>query len=196
MTNLLPYIVVIIILVFAVNAAIVWSTNKAVQTLFDGFYSADPVFCDESGLDMMVLYFDHGDGYIMIKTESDAILLNSTFEYRLSNVSGYALSINSPQIYQITFYNIEDQDFFPTQQMVEFIPTTQRIKLFNREDEQIYGILYKNNAATDMKQLLGAQDYLDNGAEGASADATSSNLNDGKNTKTANIDDEYSSDEE
>jgi hypothetical protein len=85
--------------------------------------------------------------------------------------------------------------------MVEFIPTTQRIKLFNREDEQIYGILYKNNAATDMKQLLGAQDYLDNGAEGISADATSFNPNAGKNASlkhpnATNIDDEYSSDEE
>lgn len=154
--TVISYIVIIILLLFVANAAIIWSTNKTVQMLFDGFYSADPVFCEESGLDMMVLYFDHGDGYLMIKTAQDVILLNTTFQYRLSNQSGMARTIETPQIYKISFTNLEEQDFFPTNQMLEFIPATQRIKLYSREDQSIYGVFYKNNAITDIKQLLDA----------------------------------------
>jgi hypothetical protein len=126
-------------------------------------------------------------------------------------MSGYALSITSPQLYYITFYNIEEQDFFPTRQMLEFIPTTQRIKLYNQEDEQIYGILYKNNAATDMKQLLGAQDYSDtdvgtfdsvNAGENVAPTKINADRNvvyanrDMAGADDANIDEAYSSDEE
>lgn len=151
-------IIIVILLIFVANAAIIWCINNTVKTLFDGFYSADPVFCEESGLEMMVLYFDHGDGYLMIKTVQDVILLNTTFQYKLVSQSGMSRSIEDRQIYQIIFKNIEEQEFFPTTQMLEFMPATQRIKLYSREDQSIYGILYKNNAITDIKQLLDTPD--------------------------------------
>jgi hypothetical protein len=90
----------------------------------------------------------------MIKGADGTVLLNDVVQYSLVNKSGYTTSISKPHLYQINFKGIDHQDFFPTTQMLEFIPTTQRIKLYNSEEEKIHAILYKNNAITDIKQLL------------------------------------------
>jgi hypothetical protein len=38
--------------------------------------------------------------------------------------------------------------------MLEFIPSTQRIKMYDNKEKTIHAILYKNNAVSDVKQLL------------------------------------------
>ena len=148
-----------------VNLTMIWHTNNMIATLFDGFYSADPVFCEEGGLEMMIVYFDasknsslfsknSGDGYIMIKGADESILLNDVIQYNLECKSSGSWSLSEPCLYQITFKGIEYQDFFPTTQMLEFIPSTQRIKLYDDDEKKIHAILYKNNAITDVKSLL------------------------------------------
>jgi len=151
----IAYIILSIIIIFLVIYIIlIWQTNKCVNLLFDGFYNADPVFCEEGNLDMMVLYFDKGDGYIMIKGGDGEILVNDVFQYTLKNKSGNMTSLDKPILYEININGIDNQTFFPTKQMLEFIPSTQRIKMYDNKEKTIHAILYKNNAVSDVKQLL------------------------------------------
>ncbi len=148
----------IITIMLTITIVSVWHTNNSIKILFDGFYSADPVFCKESNLELMIFYFDKGDGYIMIKGTDGSILLNDVVQYSLISKTNYNTSISNPHLYEITFKGIDYQDFFPTTQMLEFIPSTQRIKLYDNEEKKIHAMLYKNNAVTDVKQLLSTAD--------------------------------------
>jgi hypothetical protein len=67
---------------------------------------------------------------------------------------GINTNISKPITFKIAFGGLDDQDFFPTKQTVEFLPSTQRIKLYDETDQSIRGILYKNNAISDVKGLL------------------------------------------
>jgi hypothetical protein len=154
-SNIIVYIILIIISLFIIiNFTLIWQNNKNLNLLFDGFYSADPVFCEEANLDMLVIYFDKGDGYIMMKGADGTILLNDVIQYKLVNKSGNVISLSKPILFEIIFKGMEDQIFFPFKQMLEFIPSTQRIKLYNHKEKTIYALLYKNNAISDIKQLL------------------------------------------
>lgn len=144
----------LIILLIIVSLALTWQNNRAVNMLFDGFYSGDPVFCEDGNLEMMIMYFDKGDGYIMIQGADGTILLNDAIHYTLKNKSGSAMSLSKPKLYEITFTGIDYQSFFPTKQMLEFVPTTQRIKMFDNEEKKIHAVLYKNNSVSDVKALL------------------------------------------
>jgi hypothetical protein len=152
--NLGIFISCIIILFFIIYVTILFNTSNTIDQLFSGFYGADPVFCDDSGLELMILYLDRGNGFIMMKSSEGAILLADTIKYTLSSKSMFNASISSPHLYQITFKGIEYQDFFPSVQMLEFSPVTQRIKLYNNDDKTIHGVLYKNNTVTDVKELM------------------------------------------
>ena len=152
-------VVAISIIIFMFTS--VWHTNNSINLLFDGFYCADPVFCEEGNLESMIFYFDNGDGYIMIKGADGTVLLNDVVQYTLISQSHLNTSISKPHIYKIIFKGIDYQDFFPTTQLLEFIPLTQRIKLYDDDEKKIHAILYKNNAVTDVKQLLQVTDNND-----------------------------------
>jgi hypothetical protein len=154
MEGLSVYVFAIIIITLIVTSVLIWETNATIRILFDGFYSADPVFCDESNLDMLVIYFDHGDGYIMMRGADGTILLNDMFQYKMSSRFSFNTNISKPVTFTITFSGLDDQEFFPAKQTIEFLPSTQRIKLYDEEDQSIRGILYKNNAISDVKGLL------------------------------------------
>lgn len=130
-------------------------TTKMVRKLINGFYVADHMFCNESNIDLMCIYLDDGDGYIIIRGQSGKILLNTSFKYNLYRATGMTAALTDAFIYRIEFSDIECTDFFPLIQYLEFMPTTQRIKLFDKDSQVIYGVLYKNNSATDMQSLIG-----------------------------------------
>lgn len=144
------FIIIIIVYLFT----LISNTNHTINLLFDGFYCADPVFCEEGNLESMIFYFDKGDGYIMIKGADGTVLLNDVVQYKLITESYFYSSLAKPCLYKIVFKGIDYQDFFPTIQLLEFIPSTQRIKLYDDDEKKIHAILYKNNAVTDVKQLL------------------------------------------
>jgi hypothetical protein len=147
------FVVVAIIIIIYIFTSVL-NTNNSIDLLFDGFYCADPVFCEEGNLESMIFYFDKGDGYIMIKGADGTVLLNDVVQYTLVAQSYFSTSISKPHTYKIIFKGIDYQDFFPTTQLLEFIPSTQRIKLYDDDEKKIHAILYKNNAVTDVKQLL------------------------------------------
>jgi hypothetical protein len=168
---------IIIILFFSIliYICIVRQTTYMVKQLLDGFYVADSIFCEESNLDMLCLYLDNGDGYIFIKGNSGDIILNTPIKYKLIRQTHITAQLNSGYIYTIIFEGLTDNnselEFFPKKQILEFIPTTQRIKLYDDATDTIYGILYKNNSATDMKELLINTPLQNDAADYTDADA-------------------------
>jgi hypothetical protein len=144
--------VILITILITIYSSIIWNTNQIIKQLFNGFYSADPIFCEDSSLDMMMIYFDNGDGYILIKGVDGSILINDVIEYKLINKTNFNTSLNNTLKYQIIFKGIDYQEFFPTRQFLEFTPSSQKIKLFS--DEKVYGLLYKNNMVSDVKDLI------------------------------------------
>ena len=146
---------IIIILIIVISSFIGMSyyitsyNEKELLFHINGFYTADPIFCEQAGLSLIILYFKDKDGYILIKDQSENILLNSSFTYILNPISKLN-KLHGECKYTIEFLDLPEQDFFPKKQQFEFIPETHRIKLFDAESKTIYAVLYKNNAASDL----------------------------------------------
>jgi len=144
------YIFALIILIIIIYLCIEWQISQSTKLFIYGWYGADPVYCEQANLDSMILFLnDDGCGYILIKANDDSILLNDSFSYLLTEKYP-TLSLASPKKYTIIFKGIDYQDFFPSTQTLEFLPITQRIKLYNEATETTHAILYKNNTVSDI----------------------------------------------
>ena len=131
-----------------------WYISKLSKAFIYGWYGADPVYCEEANLDSMILFLNNdGYGYILIKGNDDTIILNDSFTYSLMEKSGSFASITEPRQFTIKFKNIDYQEFFPSVQTLEFIPLTQRIKLYDDNEKMTHAILYKNNMVSDVMSL-------------------------------------------
>lgn len=124
-----------------------------VKQLMYGWYGADPVFCDKADLDSIILYLDRDNyGYILMKGADQSILLNESFKYKLKpNSTG---DINSENIYVIEFDSLDYEEYFPSVQMLEFQPLTQRLRLYDSNTDLTHAVLYKNNSVSDVMDLL------------------------------------------
>lgn len=140
-----------IIIIIVVVLLMLWHITRSAKSFIYGWYGADPVFCEQANLDSIIMYLNNdGCGYILIKANDGSVILNESFAYTLSARSSIQLSLTSPQKYTIHFKDIEYQDFFPSIQTLEFIPLTQRIKLYDEQNETTHAILYKNNTVSDI----------------------------------------------
>jgi hypothetical protein len=116
--------------------------------LIDGFYVADPIYCNEANLAKMFICFNDGDGYIYIQGVDGNVLLADSFKYKLRGTS-WNFTVNK-SVYNISFSEIDHQDFFPTKMTMEYVPKINRIKLYTKKDMALHGVLFKDGSLSDV----------------------------------------------
>src|SRR6185369_706032 len=120
--------------------------------LLNGFYEADPDFCDEAGIDMFYLYLNNdatiwGDRscYILASIDDEIIINEPTTAHITSQLtwSNFSSNLTTPKYFNVKF-DIDDSDIFPSEQKIRFYPSIGKIVLYT--GDTITAVLYKNGA--------------------------------------------------
>lgn len=159
MRNILTIIIILIIILFYYR----WSMGNLIKQFIYGWYGADPVFCERASLDSIILYLDKDNhGYILMKGSDQSIILNDSFTYKLKEHPVMFDNISKEKTYTIDFGSLDYQEFFPSLQILEFTPLTQRIRLYSSDTDLTHAVLYKNNTVSDVMNLIDDKSNLEN----------------------------------
>lgn len=136
-------IVLVLILILIINKD---------RNLMNGFWKADNSFCEESELELMIIYFGDSDllnkrgGYIMIKN-SEGFLINNPVEFNMSLlINPFADKIECDL--NIDWLGESEYSFFPNIQKMIYYPKKGKIIL--KDKRQIYAVLYKDHIMSDV----------------------------------------------
>lgn len=140
----------IAVILVSVIILVIWIFRGTEKHMMYGFWRANAEFCEKADLDLCVLYLGKNAGYIIMKVRGGEIILNSPFSYELSR--GYCLRpwMSPRRDFKIKFNWCDKQpcEFFPEHQNLIYWPADGKIIL--SDEKQVYAILYKDNALTQI----------------------------------------------
>jgi hypothetical protein len=140
-----------LLLGFAVLLIIMYLYSRYLESeCLTGFWSADPDFCDESGLERFILFI--GDlningtrsCYLLMQNE-EGIILNDPVDV---NITGIALSPLMVSKKTYSAYFDMDVDFFSSYQDLTLFPYEGKMILTC--DDEVTAVLYKDYVMDDQ----------------------------------------------
>ena len=147
MSILLIIIILIIILFFMLIV------RNVEYDMLCGFWSGDPYFCEDSELDLFLIYIDNTpgnkkNGYIMMKNEN-GLIINNPVILNLNN----SMSVN-PFVRDVIEFDLEidwlyeeGYDFFSSKQKMLYYP--KQSKMILSSNGETMGLLYKDCSMSD-----------------------------------------------
>lgn len=149
----------IIILLFAV-VVLIFNSRSTESTLITGFWRADPEFCQESGIELFLVYFGEGSyvsnkrsGYIIVKND-DGLIINNPVEFCM--YGGYSvnpgLSKHREFVLNIDWLDEEGYEFFPSEQLLTYYPDCGKLVL--SLEDKVYAVLYKDYIISDVARRM------------------------------------------
>ncbi len=126
--------------------------------LLQGFWKADSDFCQETGLDLFIMYIGpmnymtHHNCYIIAKNE-DGLIINDDATLKIYSVCINPLVSNHKKYYACFEWTDEETDYehFPKKQMIHYYP--KQGKLIISKDDVVSAILYKDNDISDQMRI-------------------------------------------
>jgi hypothetical protein len=153
-----PNAILIIICIFLLYTYITFSVY---DQLLNGFYEADPGFCEEAGLDAFYLYINSDTNiwgarscYILASKDDEIIINEPTTAHITSQciLSNFSSSLTKPRYYNIKFDSFDNEsDIFPCEQNIRFYPNTGKMVLYT--GDTITAVLYKSGVSSELEHI-------------------------------------------
>ena len=145
--------IIVIVLIFMIT---VINVRYAENNLLKGFWKASNSFCQDSDIELILLYISDETsiyphkrtGYLLMKN-ADGILINNPLELILDDGFDISLGITNCRKWKAHINWLEEDDFdcFPCKQELYYYPSVGKL-IFSSEDK-IYAVLYKDNFLSD-----------------------------------------------
>jgi hypothetical protein len=161
MINLITAFGIVILILLFTLVVLVYNSRSTENALINGFWKADPEFCQEAGLDLFLVYFGEGSylnnkrpGYIVVKNE-EGLIINNPVNFHMSG--GYSIKpgISSCREYTLNIDWLDEpgyEDFFPSEQLLTYYPDCGKVVL--SLDDQVYAVLYKDYIISDTNRRM------------------------------------------
>ena len=147
-----------IIIIFTISLLFIVYVNKSWEyCILKGFWKGGSDFCNESELDLFLLYIGEGvnniPGYILAKN-NEGIIINNQVNFILRENFSINTITRSFIEYDIIIDWIDNDgyDFFPSKQKMYYYPCNGKIVLIS--DNETKAVLYKDNDTTDLSNKL------------------------------------------
>lgn len=152
MDNLLLAITIFVTIYVTAVISARWSEN----TLLEGFWKADPSFCEQAGLDLFYLYLGKTtmgkrSGYILAWAD-DKPIINTTADFTFGMSPNFTPQIAQCRQFTVTIDMPESNGYFPDEQTVYYYPALG--KLIFEQDSQVYAVLYKDTVISDPLNIV------------------------------------------
>ena len=130
--------------------------------ILGGFWSADPSFCEESGLDRFYIFIEppnKGNICWICMSNSDNTVVNNittcSIKTKWNSIDNWTTDIKRPRIFKITFDNLPKNltnDIFPKEQILKLDIETGKIYLMDRRynNNKVYFVGYKDSRISDL----------------------------------------------
>ena len=130
--------------------------------MLGGFWSADPSFCEDSGLDRFYIFIEppnKGNICWICMSNSDTTVVNNITTYSIktkwNSVDNWTTDIKRPRTFKITFDNLPKnltKDIFPKKQILKLDIETGKIYLMDRRynNNKVYFVGYKDSRISDL----------------------------------------------
>jgi hypothetical protein len=144
-------IIILIIVAFTVS-----NYDLFIKESVQGFWVGDEDFCEEAGLDTMILYIDEPyrgeNGYYLLAKKDDEFIINSPGKLSISISPMDYLFYRDPKNLTIEFNDSEGlenlDDEFPSRQMARLYIKKAKLVLYH--DDVITGVFYKDGSKTEF----------------------------------------------
>jgi hypothetical protein len=145
-----------------------WHQSRRMLDMISGFWEADARFCQEAGLDRLVVYFacetdwaGCRGSYLLATSGSDYILNEPVIMSASAQMFAAAnwSTGRSPKHFNVHFKGLskEAQDIFPAHQNMVFDPVCCKLTMY--KGSTITAVLYKDPMNTEIDMLLKNQKH-------------------------------------
>jgi len=153
-----------IIIVICIYLIYIWLKPSIYDQLLNGFYEADPDFCEEAGLDMFCLYLNNDVNILgarscyILASKDDEIIINEPTTAHITSqwTWSWFSDPTKPKYFNVKFDFDIDSDIFPNEQCIRFYPDIGKLVLYT--DDTITAVLYKNGAYSELKHCSDKDD--------------------------------------
>ena len=163
-----------VIIVISLMFILLVSSKRSVETDFmKGFWKASPEFCEESGLELFIMYIGDSNnisgtrpGY-MVAQNGAGLILNHPVDLNFSWGNSLKPGICECRQYSlyIDWLEGEKPDCFSSSQSVYYYPEAGKLVLLNNDEVSV--VLYKDHYASDIANRMPEQaiEIEDEGSE-------------------------------
>lgn len=159
---LIAIIVILLIIILYITYKI--CKKKYDEDNLNGFWKADPIFCEEAGLHSFIVRIDDGDGYILA-FNSDGVIINNAIRLDLSegiiNKLGLGDNSDEERRYDAAVDWLgETCECLPGEMTFYYYPQCGKLVFANPNAEandaenKIYAVLYKDYSMSDIVRKL------------------------------------------
>lgn len=160
---------IIIVTITIVLFIILLYVNRSLEnTILKGFWKGGAGFCNESELDLFLLYIGEGtyntSGYILAKN-NEGIIMNNNIKFKLKpnfSINPFRRSRIDYKIL-IDWMGEEGYDFFPDKQELYYYPHIGKLVFVSNDETK--AVLYKDNETNDISNKMPENVYLDTGED-------------------------------
>lgn len=152
--------ITLLILLFSV-VLFIFNTRSVETSLITGFWKADADFCQESAVQLFLIYFGEAEyfsnsraGYILVCNSSGDII-NNPIRMHFAGGSSLNPSLSKSREYHITIDWLDEEgyeDFFPSKQLLTYYPSCGKIVL--SQGKKVYSVLYKDHSISDINRVM------------------------------------------
>lgn len=145
--------IVVILIILVTYYLIVLTCNSAMyDAIISGFWKGDMGFLQDAGLSSFLLYLAPAErgtrACYLLAEQGDDLVINepcSAYIKQTWDLSNWNTGLDS-KTYEITFYDLETDDF-PKKQKMTFYPKIGKMIL--SKNDTVYGMFYKDAHLTD-----------------------------------------------
>lgn len=153
-SNDIIYNIFAVIIIIYIMLVISYRTTEMKQMC--GCWTADVTFCEQAGLDRMIMYIGPNNSiYVLAINTAGILVVNSNGTMELNGGFCGRPWMTSKRIFQCVFKFSDGQEYdsFPSVQQLEYDPRKMKIVMYDK-DRVIRAILYKDNSLSDIRSTI------------------------------------------